>query len=233
MSVPSRTTSRNSEEGKGWKLVTSGTTKKVPAPPEGLQLRNRFIALKVEEELSVLSSKASGLTDPEHHRSTRRKWQVIAVVTPCCRGLRPPTIDLIYHLKKFAACWAPTSGMLWEGCQSLSEPLLTLSLCCSSMWVPMRSSTTGNLKSIRSDYRALGVIVRGMRAQVVFSSVLLVRGKGVRRIGLILHVGCTADIKNRILVSMTMGPCLRINGCLRSTLQSGAKISLPVVWLTF
>lgn len=31
------------------------------------------------------------------------------------------------------------------------------------------------MDSIRSDYRALGAIVKGMRAQVVFSSILLVR----------------------------------------------------------
>jgi len=36
-------------EGKGWKLVTSGTKRKAPVPPKGLQLPNSFTALKFEE----------------------------------------------------------------------------------------------------------------------------------------------------------------------------------------
>jgi len=52
----------------------------------------------------------------------------------------------------------------------------------------MTGGARGNLESIKSDYRALGVTVRGMTAQVVFSSVLLERGKGVKRMELILHV---------------------------------------------
>lgn len=37
-SVPSRMVSGNSEEGKGWKLVTSGTERWATALTEGLQL---------------------------------------------------------------------------------------------------------------------------------------------------------------------------------------------------
>lgn len=38
-----------------------------------------------------------------------------------------------------------------------------------------RDTTRGKLDSIKSDCRALGAVVKGMRAQVVFSSILLVR----------------------------------------------------------
>jgi len=38
-----------------------------------------------------------------------------------------------------------------------------------------------SLRSIKKDYRALGVVVRDSGAQVVFSSILLVKGKGLER----------------------------------------------------
>lgn len=84
------------EEGKGWKLVTSGTRRKAPAPPEGLQPQDRFTALKAEEEeLEVLSSVPSELIYREPCRSTRKKWRVIAEwVTPCSVGQRHPSASL-------------------------------------------------------------------------------------------------------------------------------------------
>lgn len=51
----------------------------------------------------------------------------------------------------------------------------------------MSGDARGNLESIKSDYRALGVIVRAMMVQVVFS-ILLVRGMDGWRMALILHV---------------------------------------------
>lgn len=84
-SDPSRMVSANSKVGEGWRLVTSGMKRKASAPPPaGLHLWNKFISLKAEEELGVLSSEASGPTDQELSRSTRRKWWVILWVNPCC-----------------------------------------------------------------------------------------------------------------------------------------------------
>lgn len=63
----------NSHHGKGWKLVTSHTRGKAPAPPHDLQLQNRFAALIADEELEAPSNGASPVADPEPLRTTRRK----------------------------------------------------------------------------------------------------------------------------------------------------------------
>lgn len=43
---------------KSWKLVTSGTRRKAPAPPEDLQLWNTFSMLRKDEGLRALSNEA-------------------------------------------------------------------------------------------------------------------------------------------------------------------------------
>ena len=80
----------------------------------------------------MLSSEASGLTDPEPQREHQEKVASDSSGESLLQGKRPPTVDLTYQIEKFAACWAPRSGMLWEDCQSLSEPLTATSPCCSS-----------------------------------------------------------------------------------------------------
>ena len=45
--------------------------------------------------------------------------------------------------------------------------------------VGTNDTTRGNLDSTRSDYKALGVALKGMGAQVVFSSISLVRRKAL------------------------------------------------------
>lgn len=77
--VPKRAASGNSEEGEGCKPVPPGTKRKAPVTPECFQLLNRFTAVKAEERLGVISSRASGLTDPELQRSAKRKQQQTAV----------------------------------------------------------------------------------------------------------------------------------------------------------
>ena len=64
VSTPTTKGSETSREGEGSKLVTSDTKRKDLAPPKGLQLQNRFIALKVEEEPDVPTSKVSGPPNP-------------------------------------------------------------------------------------------------------------------------------------------------------------------------
>ena len=76
--------------------------------------------------------------------------------------------------------------MLRWDVQSSSGPLTTTP-CSYSKWAQITLPGERS-DSIRYDYRALGVIVKGMGAQMVFSSTLLVRGKGVRRKALIGQV---------------------------------------------
>lgn len=47
----------------GWKLVASGTKKKVPASSKSLQMQNRFTVLKAEENSDVPTRKEPGSPD--------------------------------------------------------------------------------------------------------------------------------------------------------------------------
>lgn len=50
VSNPTIKVRETSREGEGWTLIIPGATNKVSAPPEDLQLYNRFTTLKVEGE---------------------------------------------------------------------------------------------------------------------------------------------------------------------------------------
>ena len=73
VSTPNIKVSATSGEWKGWKLATSGTKRKAPLSPKGLQLQNRFTALKAEEKPCVPSSRGSGPPDPKPCNTTRKK----------------------------------------------------------------------------------------------------------------------------------------------------------------
>lgn len=69
--------------------------------------------------------------------------------------------------------------------------LVQLSDYCLLLLLHMGANDTarGNLGSIKQDYRVLGAVVKGMGAQLVpTSSVLLMRGKDVRKRALIEEV---------------------------------------------
>lgn len=71
--------------------------------------------------------------------------------------------------------------------------LVQLSDYCLLLLLHMGANDTarGNLGSIKQDYRVLGAVVKGMGAQVLLtSSVLLMRGKDVRKRAL------TEEVKN-------------------------------------
>jgi len=71
--------------GEGWKLVTSGTKKKAPAPLKGLQLQNRFTALKVEEKPDAFKQRMWSTLPEAVQRPPERKSESMQWVTPCCR----------------------------------------------------------------------------------------------------------------------------------------------------
>ena len=79
-----------SGEGEGWKLVTSGTKRKAPVPPKGLQLQNRFTALKVEEDPHVPTSKGPGPPNPKPCKTTRKKQRIIVMGQSLLRGTEAP-----------------------------------------------------------------------------------------------------------------------------------------------
>ena len=65
--------SKNFEEGEGWKLVTSGTNRKAPAPPNGLKLQNRCTALKAEEDLDMPTSEEPSPPNPKRCKGYQEK----------------------------------------------------------------------------------------------------------------------------------------------------------------
>lgn len=95
-SAPGKAESANSGEGEEWKLVTAGTQKVAPAPPEDLQLWNWFTAHKTEE---LLSSEASEATDAKPCKATRMKQRVIVVGKSPLQGT---SAALTCCLEKFA-----------------------------------------------------------------------------------------------------------------------------------
>lgn len=71
-SVLTRLRKGDSHNGKGWKLVTSGTRRKAAAPPADRQLQNRFGAVVSDEGLGAPFRAASEPAEPKSHGSTRR-----------------------------------------------------------------------------------------------------------------------------------------------------------------
>lgn len=64
-------------------------------------------------------------------------------------------------------------------CREATEAHLSLPLLLFR--VGTNDTARGDLGSMKRDYRALGEVVKGMGAQVVLSSILLVRWMGLRR----------------------------------------------------
>lgn len=79
--------------------------------------------------------------------------------------------------------------MLWVRIQDVVEGfpklgwLLTLLLYYTLLLFHVGTNDTDreNLENIKSEYRTLGAVVKGMGTPMVFSSILPVRGEGVRR----------------------------------------------------
>jgi len=95
----------NFQDSEGWKPVTSGTRRKVSSPAD-LQLQNRFSALAAEEGLGSLSSKASELSKPKPHRSTRCSGRLSAGGTEA--SICQPDL-----LAREICC---LRGKLWKNC---------------------------------------------------------------------------------------------------------------------
>ena len=79
-------------------------------------------------------------------------------MTPCCSGQRHPPVSLINHLEWFAAFGSRIQDVV-EGLPKLIWPsdYNPLLLFCGGT----NDTARGNLDSIKSDYRALGVVVKG------------------------------------------------------------------------
>lgn len=88
MSTPTIKVSKTSGDRAEWKLVSSGTRVKAPAPPKGFQLQNGFTAIKAEGASDATTSKRPGPLSLKSCETTRKKWQVIVMSRSLLRGDR-------------------------------------------------------------------------------------------------------------------------------------------------
>lgn len=86
-SVPVRMGRRNSQDGEGWKFVTSGTRRNIPASPQDLQFQNRFSALIANKSLGALLKQAPKPAKPGPSDSNGR--------LPAVKGPHLPTSPAI------------------------------------------------------------------------------------------------------------------------------------------
>lgn len=139
--------------------------------------------------------------------------------------------NLTYHLQVCCLVGDQIQDVL-EGLSKLVWP----SDCHPLLFfnVDTNGTARGNLDSMKSDFRALGAVVKCMGAQVVLSSILPVSRKDVRRRVLIMQASnwlwswCWWQgfgFYNHWSLFLQTSTCLREMG---STLLSRAKVSLPV-----
>lgn len=95
--------------------------------------------------------------------------------------LRSPSAILTGNYENFTAFQELRSKVLLRGCHNFSRAQTTLQ--CD-----MNDQQRQNLNKIREDYIAQGVQEKNIDVQVIFSSVLSVRGKGEATIGSIMHI---------------------------------------------
>lgn len=92
--------------------------------------------------------------------SEREQWE-----TPCSREWRLPSADLAYFLVRFTA-------QIWDAVNRLMSLML--------LHMSINFTVRGDLVNSKCEHEAPGLRIKGMGTQVVFSSVLKVRGKGLR-----------------------------------------------------
>lgn len=144
-----------------WKLVTFGIKKKAPAPPENLQLRNRFSTLVKEEGLgeweSELCLKWSSVSNkpvpPTKGSSDLQYWETL-----CHSGQTHPCTQLFSCLERFA-----------EGLDSWTYGNIAVS-CVNLMLSPSTAHPHGHWgycylrRSVNHDYIWWGMLMATRRA---------------------------------------------------------------------
>lgn len=78
-----------------------------------LSLQDRFSAFKAEEDPGVFSNEASGPTDADPCKTTRRKRQVIVAGDSLLQGAEETICQSDLLSKEFCCLWVPGFRMLW------------------------------------------------------------------------------------------------------------------------
>uniref|UniRef100_A0A8C8RI01 C2H2-type domain-containing protein n=1 Tax=Pelusios castaneus TaxID=367368 RepID=A0A8C8RI01_9SAUR len=170
-----------------WQLVTSGSRQcSTPAPiPPSVVVKNRYAALQTGDDMEEEKP-----CTPEVGRITtitpRRKRRVVVVGDSLLRGMEAPICRPDKASRE--VCCLPGARIrdVTEGLSRIIRP---------SDYYPMllihvgtNDTARGDPLQIKGDYRALGARVKEFGAQVVFSSILPVKGRGPSRDRCILEV---------------------------------------------
>ena len=137
--------SQGAGESKGWKIVTSSTRSKTPAPPTELHLQNRVSALVTDKRLEVVFDEASETAEPELLRSTTKKLWVIALGDSPLRG------------REVLACQSDPSSrevccLLGPWIQDIVETLSRLFTCCTGPYRGFRKTRPGQQGAVSALY---------------------------------------------------------------------------------
>uniref|UniRef100_A0A8C3H8J2 SGNH hydrolase-type esterase domain-containing protein n=1 Tax=Chrysemys picta bellii TaxID=8478 RepID=A0A8C3H8J2_CHRPI len=179
-------------QGGCWQLVTSGSRQcSTPAPnPPAMVIGNHYALLDTGDKESPPTVKEEKPHTPKAGRSVattaNRKCWVVVVGAPLLRGTEVPVCRP--DISSREVCCLPGACI-----QNVTEALSRI--IQPSDYYPMllihvgtNDTVRSDTERIKSDYRALEVRVKEFVAQMVFSSILPVKGRGPGRDRCVMEV---------------------------------------------
>ncbi|XP_075769327.1 uncharacterized protein LOC142821635 isoform X1 [Pelodiscus sinensis] len=179
-------------QGEHWQLVTFGSRQcSTPAPnPSTVLLHNRYTLLSAGDKESppTVEETRPCTTKVEQSPATtaRRKRRVVVVGDSLLRGTEAPICRPDSSSRE--VCCLP-GARIRDVTEALSR-IIRPSDYYPMLLIHVGTNDTArcDTERIKCDYRALGVWVKEFGAQVVFSSILPVKGRGLGRERCILEV---------------------------------------------
>ncbi|KAM7138764.1 uncharacterized protein RBU57_016504 [Macrochelys suwanniensis] len=179
-------------QGGHWQLVTSGSRQcSTPAPnPATVVIGNRYALLDTGEKESPPTAEEEKPRTPKAGKSAattaNRKRRVVVVGDPLLRGTEAPICRP--DISSREVCCLP-GARIRDVTEALSR-IIRPSDYYPMLLIHVGTNDTArcDTEQIKSDYRALGVRVKDFGAQVVFSSILPVKGRGTGRDRCIVEV---------------------------------------------
>lgn len=167
-----------------WSLVTSGNRISPQSPSSYVPTSNRHEALAVDK---VNEQDSQGKTTPvAHTKICQRQWQALAMGDSAerCWGTHLPA----WYTVKGSLLLARTQDQIWDVTERLPQ-LIKSTDCCPLLlfYVGISDMVNPSHGKMKQDFRALGAQVKREGAQMIFSSVLPVRGRGAGRSWHIMH----------------------------------------------
>ncbi|GAB0205522.1 hypothetical protein GRJ2_003017800 [Grus japonensis] len=172
------------ENEASWTLVTHKSRTPFQSPHSSFTTKNRYEALTA---VDTHEQGPQGETAPAAHSGYRKKKRRVLVVgDPLLRGTKVPICQPDRESQEVCCLLGAKIQDVAERVPQLVKstdyyPLLLFH-------VGMNDTASRNLGRIKEDYKALGVQDKNIGAQVLFSSILPVGGKGAARNRSIMHI---------------------------------------------